>query len=197
MPIILPTDPEPCAPYGGPMVVRLRNDVTSLIGGNRQRNQRKGDHYRVRFQMPPLTYEEALEWRSLLTAGDTVVMTLPQPGVDPGPVGSPLVNGADQLGTSLVADGLTPNAVIRKGQMLSIITSGRRWTYGVDEEVIANASGQATITLEVMIRTLHADNDIIELSEPKIEGFASVDDDAWTLDENGYIRLAFEIEERG
>ncbi|CAN7168113.1 hypothetical protein [Brevundimonas sp. LjRoot202] len=197
MPIVLPTSPEPCAPYGGPRIVSLRNDVTSLIGGNRQRNQRKGDHYRVRFQMPPLSYGEALEWRSLLSAGDTVVMTLPQPGVDPDPVGTPLVNGADQLGTTLVVDGLTPQLAIRKGQMLSIFTNGRYWTYGIDADVIADAAGAATLTLEVMIRTLHADNDPIELAEPKIEGFASVDDDSWTLDENGYIRLAFEIEERG
>lgn len=198
MPIILPTSPEPCAPYGSPTIVSLRNDVTSLIGGNRQRNNRKGDHYRARFNMPPLTYDEAREWRSLMTGSDTVVMALPQPDVDISAPGVLVkVNGAGQLGTSLIIDGVTPNYAFTKGQMISVVTDGRRWTYGLDADTVADGSGNATLTLEVMIRTLHADNDVIEVAEPKIEGFTSIDDDSWTLDENGYIRLAFEIEERG
>ena len=76
MPIQLPSSPEPCAPYTPPRVVALSNDVTSLIGGNRQKNRRKGDHYLSEFTLPPLTHDEAREWRSLMTAGDTVVMKL-------------------------------------------------------------------------------------------------------------------------
>ena len=197
MPVVLPTDPLPCAPYRGPVVVSLRNDVTSLIGGNRQRNNRKGDHYRVAINMPPLTYDEAREWRSLMTGADTVVMSLPQPDVHVGAPGTVLVNGADQLGASLVVDGVTPQYAFTKGQLISIVTGGQRWLYALDADTIADASGAATLTLEVMIRTLHADNDVVEVADPKIEGFPEIDPSAWTLDENGYIRLAFEIEERG
>lgn len=198
MPIILPASPEPCAPYTPPSVVSLGNDVTSLIGGNRQRNKRKGDHYRARFNMPPLSYHEAMEWRRLMAGADTVVMAIPQPGFDTGaPGGSVAVKGGGQLGTSLIIDGLTPQYVFRAGQMISIYTSGRWWTYGIDAETVADSSGEATLTLEVMIRTFHADNDLVAVAEPMIEGFAAVEDGAWTLDENGYIRLSFEIEERG
>lgn len=198
MPILLPTTPEPCAPYLPPVVVSLRNDVTSMVGGNRQRNNRKGDHYRARFEMPPLSYEAAMEWRRLMNGSDTVVMNVPQPDFDAGsPGAAPRVNGAGQLGTTLSLDGLTPYYAFRQGQMISIITTGRRWAYGVDVDIVANGSGQAALPLEVMIRTLHGDNDLIEIAEPKIEGFADYDDDAWTLDENGFVRLSFEIEERG
>lgn len=198
MATILPTTPEPCAPYLPPVVVSLRNDVTSLIGGNRQRTNRKGDHYRIRFNMPPLHYDEAMVWRRLMAGADTVVMPIPQPGFDTGaPGAAAAVKGGGQLGTSLIIDGLTPQYVFRAGQMISISTLGRWWAYGVAEEAVADSTGQATITLEVMIRTFHSDNDAIEVADPKIEGFANVDDDAWTLDENGFIRLAFEIEERG
>ena len=198
MPILLPTTPEPCAPYLPPVVVSLRNDVTSMVGGNRQRNNRKGDHYRARFEMEPLSYDQSRKWRSLMKGSDTVVMTIPQPEIDLGTVNATgAVNGAMPLGTTLPADGLGAGAVLRKGQMISIITAGRRWTYALDADVTANGSGQADLLLEVMIRTLHADNDVIEIREPKIEGFADYDDDAWTLDENGFVRLSFEIEERG
>lgn len=198
MPILLPADPEPCAPYTPPTVVSLRNDVTSLIGGNRQRNSRKGDHYRASFNMPPMAPAEAMVWRSLMTGADTLVMAIPQPDFDTGAPGTQvLVKGAGQLGTVLVVDGVTPQYAFRKGQMITIITSGRRWTYGIDAETVANAAGQATLVLEVMIRTLHADNDLIEVAEPKIEGFAEFDAESFMLDDNGYCRLAFVIEERG
>jgi hypothetical protein len=198
MPVILPTSPEPCAPYGPPTVVSLRNDVTSLVGGNRQRSNRKGDHYRVRFNMPPLTYEEAMVWRRLMTGADTVVMTIPQPGFDTGAPGSEIaVNGGGQLGTSLIIKGVTPHYVFRAGQMVSIQSLGRWWAYGVLDEAVADEDGEATLTLEVMIRTLHADNDPIEVAEPKVEGLPDIDADAWTLDDNGFIRLNFSIEERG
>lgn len=198
MPIILPASPQPCAPYTPPTVVSLRNDVTSLVGGNRQRNARKGDHYRADFNLPPMTHSEAMAWRSLMTAGDTVLMLIPQPDFDVGAPGvSAKVNGAGQLGTALAIDGVTPQYAFRKGQMISIITSGRRWAYGIDADAIVNAAGQATLTLEVMIRALHADNDVIEIAEPMIEGFAEFDEQVFRLDENGYCRPSFVIEERG
>lgn len=197
MPIALPVLPEPCAPYTPPTVVSLRNDVTSLVGGNRQRNARKGDHYKAEFNLPPMTHAEAMKWRSLMTSADTVSMVVPQPGFDAGPVGAPLVNGAGQLGTSLVIDGVTPNYAFRKGQVISILTAGRHWLYGIDANAVANGSGQVTLTLEVMIRTLHADNDPIHVGKPVIEGFAEFDEAAFRQDENGFCRLSFLIEERG
>ena len=198
MPTLLPTTPEPCAPYLPPVIVSLRNDVTSMVGGNRQRNSRKGDHYRARFEMEPLSYDQARKWRSLMKGSDTVVMTIPQPDIDLSTVNaSGAVNGAMPLGTFLPAKSLGAGAVLRKGQMISVITSGRRWTYALDADVTADGSGNATLPLEVMIRTVHGNNDVIEIREPKIEGFADYDDDAWTLDENGFVRLSFEIEERG
>lgn len=197
MAIALPTSPEPCAPFTPPTVMSLRNDVISLVGGNRQRKDRKGDHYRSRFTMPRLTYEEARVWRRLMK-GDTVVMQLPQPDiVIPAPGGTPRVNGANQLGTTLNVDGLGAGYVLKEGQMISVLTAGRNWTFALDADVTANGSGQAALPLQVMIRTLHADNDLVEIVNPVIEGFSEFDDDAFAIDDNGYVRLAFEIEERG
>ncbi|WP_292223930.1 hypothetical protein [Brevundimonas sp.] len=197
MPIQLPASPEPCAPYTPPCVVALSNDVTSLIGGNRQKNRRKGDHYAVDFTLPPMNHDEAREWRSLMSAGDTVVMKVPQPGIGTGTPGSPRINGGNQLGDTLNLKGLTPSYVLRKGQMITIVTSGRKWLYGVEAQATANASGQTSVKLEVMIRTLHADNDTVLIAEPEIEGFATFSDDTFKLDDNGYCQPSFMIEERG
>lgn len=196
MPIILPTSPEPIAPFT-PRIVRLRNDVTSLVGGNRQRRGRKGDHYAGVFNMPPMVPDDASAWRGVLSAGDTVLMNWPQPGLAVGSPGAPRVDGAVQLGSNLKLKGLTPGYVFRKGQFLSIVTAGRRWLYGADAEAVANSAGIITIPLEVMIRTFHNDNDVVEIVQPKIEGLADYDEDVWQIDDDGYVWTSFTIEERG
>lgn len=196
MPHVLPTMPEPRAPFTY-AVMRLSNDVTSLIGGNRQRNDRKGDHYAVDFNMPPMEPNEARAWRKLQTGSDTVLMKMPQPGFDVGTPGTPLVNGSMQLGSTLNLKGLTPGYVVRAGQFFSIITLGRRWLYAADADATANAGGNISIPLEVMIRTNHQNNDVVLIADPEIEGLPTVDRDAFTIDEDGYIWLSFTIEERG
>jgi len=193
---VLPISPEPRSPftYG---VMRLSNDVTSLVGGNRQKNARKGDHYSVDFNMPPMEPNDARAWRKLMSASDTVLMRMPQPGFAIGNPGSPQVNGSTQLGTTLTLKGMTPGYVIREGQFFSIITLGRRWLYAADADATANSSGIISIPLEVMIRTNHQNNDVVEVLDPKIEGFPEVAEDAFTIREDGYIWLSFSIEERG
>lgn len=193
---VLPTTPEPRSPfsYG---VMRLSNDVTSLVGGNRQRNARKGDHYSVDFNMPPMEPNDARAWRKLMTASDTVLMKMPQPGFDVGNPGAPRMNGGLQLGSTLNLKGLTPGYVVRQGQFFSIVTLGRRWLYAADADATANGSGNIAIPLEVMIRTNHLDNDVVEIADPKIEGFPAVEDEAFTIGEDGYVWLSFTIEERG
>ena len=84
-----------------------------------------------------------------------------------------------------------------EGQFFSIITLGRRWLYAADADATANSSGIISIPLEVMIRTNHQNNDVVEVLDPKIEGFPEVAEDAFTIREDGYIWLSFSIEERG
>ena len=193
---VLPTSPEPRSPFTY-AVMRLRNDVTSLVGGNRQRNDRKGDHYSVDFNMPPMEPNDARLWRKLMTSSATVLMRMPQPGFVIGTPGAPLINGGLQLGSTLNLKGLTPGYMVREGQFFSIVTLGRRWLYAADADATADGAGNIAIPLEVMIRTNHLDGDVVEIADPKIEGFPEVAEDAFTIGEDGYVWLSFSIEERG
>lgn len=60
--------------------------------------------------------------------------------------GVPLVNGAPQVGKSLITDGWTPSvAVLKAGDILTV--AGMLGVQQVDADVASNGSGQATLTL--------------------------------------------------
>lgn len=167
--LTLPTDPTPASM--GIALISAKNTLTPAFGGDEQDLQRKGSKYALTFTMPPTTYLTSMDWDDLMAEGDTVLMRVFQPGFDPGAPGTPLVNGASQAGTSLIVDGLTPYHVIRKGQFLNVVTGGQHFLYRVAAEVAASSLGAATITLRTMLRRSPADNDVVKLAEPMIEGF--------------------------
>src|SRR5690606_36643577 len=103
--------------------------------------------------------------------GEPLILPVPQPGLEVGPAGSPRVNGAGQLGTTLLVDGLTPAYVVRAGQFLSVIVDGRRFVYVATEDVVADGSGAAALKVGPMIRRSPADNAVVEIAQPMIEGF--------------------------
>ena len=192
--ITLPTTPHPAAMLVSP--VSNANELRSAFGGSLQRIQRKGTTFKAEFQLPAMRYADALEWVGLKVEGDTVLMGVPQPGVDTGAPGTPLVNGASQAGSSLIIDGLTPQYVVGIGRFISVVTDSRRYLYEVAADVIANGSGEATVTLTTMLRTPPANNDVVEIAEPKIEGYATVTG-GWSVDIARVVGLAFSVEERG
>jgi hypothetical protein len=172
-----------------------KNVLVSALGGNEQERQRKGSRYALAFTMPPMRYADSMAWDDLTAEGATVLMQVHQPGFDTGVSGAPLVNGGGQAGTSLMIDGLTPAYVLRKGQFLSVISSGRRFLYRVAADVIANGSGQATVTLRTMLRYPPADNDVVEIAQPMIEGFVR-DMQSVEVGVDRMVQLAFTVRER-
>lgn len=194
MPVSLPTWPWPARMT--PRLVSARNEMSAAFGGNVQRFNRMGSRHAIDVVMPLMPYEEAQDWSAIDAEDDTVVMNIPQPGLDTGAPGVPLVAGAGQTGTTLNLDGLTPYYVLRRRQWLSIITGGTRYAYRVKTEVAANGSGVVAVVLTTMLRTSPADNDVVEIGEPKIEGFATVPEGAWETDTGGLVGLSFTITER-
>lgn len=180
-----------------PRLVTARADLTPAFGGDVQRINRLGSCYAFDIDLPVMTYEAAQGWSYIDDETATCTLQIVQPGLDTGAPGAPLVNGAGQSGTSLILDGLTPYYVVRNRQWLSIETAGRLYAYRAKGEAIANASGQVTVTLETMLRAVHADNDPVELAAPRIEGFCSVPEGAWAVDTAGHVALSFTIRERG
>lgn len=78
--------------------------------------------------------------------------------------GTPLINGANQVGTSIVTDGWTASAtgVLLQGDLIQI----RNQLVMVMADVNANGSGQATLTVRPAVRIAPADNASINTSTP-------------------------------
>lgn len=191
--LTLPTSPTPASM--GIALVSAKNTLSPAFGGDEQDIQRKGSRYALTFAMPPMTYLTSMDWDDLMAEGDTVLMRVFQPGFDPGAPGTPLVNGASQSGTSLIVDGLTPYYVIRKGQFLSVVTGGQHFLYRAASEVVANSDGAATIPLRTMLRRSPANNDVVKIAEPMIEGFVR-DLGEYTVAANHLVGMQFTVRER-
>ena len=192
MSLILPTEPAPAS-----MTVAListKNTLTPATGGDEQEIRRKGSKYALTFSMPVITYSQSMPWSDLHAEGETVVMRVFQPGFDTGAPGAPLVKGAGQIGSALIVDGLTPGYVIRKGQFLSVLTGGQRFLYRARADVTASG-GEATIQLGTLLRRPPADNAVVELAQPMIEGFVR-DLGEWTVGVDRLVSLQFTVRER-
>ena len=154
-----------------PRPVREGEPLRAATGGARLPINRTGDHWAMEIALPDLDAEGGREIVAdlLMGGGQTVRVYLPQSEIDTGAPGSPRVKGASQFGTELEADGFDPFVVIRKGWWVTIETDGRGRLYFTQAEVIADAAGEATLSLWPSLRETE-DNDVIEISEPYIEG---------------------------
>lgn len=190
--LTLPTTPAPAG-----MATQLltnKNVLASALGSDEQERQRKGSRYALTFRMPPMTYVRSMEWDDLNAEGATVLMRVFQPGFDTGSPGAPLVNGSGQSGTTLNVKGMTNGYVVRKGQFLSVVTGGRRFLY----RAAANATvsgGIAAIPLRTMLRYPPANNDVVEIAQPMIEGFVR-DLGEQLVGVDRLVQLTFTVRER-
>lgn len=174
-------------------------DLQPITAGDESRIQRIGTKHEI--EVGNLTVATAgcgPELVAALALGKTAgaFMPIPEPKVVEVPYGTPLVNGASQLGSSLIVDGLTPWVAIRCGKWLSVIVSGRRYAYYTTAEVIADAAGAATLPIYPMIRSAPADNAVVELAEPMIEGLVRMSSER-SVRRTGAMSLGFTIRERG
>lgn len=138
------------------------------------------------------------QWVRALIQGKQEGARLPFPlqGFEPGLPGNVLVNGASQAGRTLIVDGATPNYIFRDGQFFSIVTGGKHHLHMVTAQVLANASGQATLSIEPMLRVSPANNDVCHFAEPMIEGFIMGDEQMWSMSIEHLLGISFDLVER-
>lgn len=194
MPLFLPTWPGPSEMT--PRPISARNETRPGYGGPVGRNLRPGTRWAWDIALPPMSYEESLLWDDLLEEGDTVVMPILQPGLDLGAPGAPLVNGAMQSGRTLNLKGLTPGYLFRKGQWLSVISQGQRYAYKSRADATADGAGNLAVPLRTMIRYPLVNSAVVEIAEPKVEGWATPDPDSFKVSTDGLVSPRFTIEER-
>lgn len=130
---------------------------------------------------------------------ETVVMVIPEPGTERASFGSSVrVNGAGQLGMTLNVDGLPANKAVPKGKWLSLLIGGQRFAYRTTAAVVANASGSVALPIFPMLRRQPVNDDVVELAEPKIEGFVAMDIEhsLRAIGTTGAVGIDFTISER-
>lgn len=156
---------------------------------------RKGGRYTVAFTFGPYTPENGRVMVSRLIAGKQggVRVKLPLLHLQGSP-GTPLLNGAVTTGRTIAIDGLTPSYEIKEGYWLSLVKSGQHFLHSVGVGATANGSGQATIQLNELLRDSFADNTVVNLAEPQVEGLL-LGDWSWSVDVNRVFPIEFSLKE--
>lgn len=194
MTIALPSTPKP---NGVGLKMLNFGRATQPLGGDIQYVARIGSRYVVQVSLPPMTYDTARAWLAArlraATEGDTVSFSWPQPTQTS--LGTPLVNGASQLGSSLIADGFTASVAIPQLAYFSFSVSSHTYLHAVTSSGSANGSGQATMNIAPMLRVSPADNAALNFTTPTIEGFMDVGDVEWSLDVLMHVGVSFTITE--
>lgn len=197
MTIALPTLPRD-ASYSMRPVKGASSVLRPAFGGPRLPLARKGDHWAIDVDVGSLDPDcaAALIADLVRASGETVSLALPTMGTDAPLAADAKVWGAGQAGSLLTVDELPVGYTVRKGRFFSLITAVRRYVYIVTAPIVADGSGRAILPIWPMLRAAPADNDVVELRAPRIEGFI---DDGGQF-ERGLLPLAtiakFAIEER-
>lgn len=194
--IQLPTSP---APNGvSPRLIDYGTVLRSPLGGASLRVDRAGSRFGAEISFPPMPPKTARIFVSRLLAAKSEGLRIEYPllGEGQGIPGAPVVDGAGQAGMTLAVRGLTPHYACKEGFWLSIEdATGQHYLHNCRATVIADASGDAELSIVPALRVPFADGATIHLAKPRIEGLVDGDEFAWQIPVNRLIALSVMIEE--
>lgn len=192
--LVLPTRPAPSSMT--PRPISSRNEQRPASQGPVNRYMRPGTRWAWDITLAPQSYVASLEWDDLLSESDTVIMKIYQPGLDTGAPGSPLIDGANQIGRTLNLKQVTPGYLFRKGQWVSFPVLGQLFAYKVRYAIAAGPDGKVALPLLTLLRLPPANNAVVDVAQPRAEGFATVDPQSLEVGTDRLVRLRFTLEER-
>jgi hypothetical protein len=177
-------------------LIQFGGELTPVLGGPIQRIDRLGSRFALDINLPPMRVEpdgRRMIAKLLRAKQEGARVAVPQVEFDVSAPGTPLVDGAVPGGSSLPIKGLTASYAIKEGQWIAVIHGGRRYVHMVEQQVIADASGDATVTITPMLRTSLSDGDTIEIGKPMIEGWITGNEWAWSLEMARTVGLSFSV----
>ena len=139
--------------------------ISRAISGRRQARQTHGQYFKMTAGFPPMTRAQFAPINAfvLKQRGQYESFQVVPPVLNAGlgsPAGTPLVNGADQTGRSVVTDGWNNSITIFKaGDYLKFANHDK--VYTVVADATSNGSGQSTITIEPALITSPATDSAI------------------------------------
>ena len=192
--LVLPTRPATSAMT--PRPISSRNEQRPASQGPVNRYMQPGTRWAWDITLPPMPYVKSLEWDDLLSESDTVIMKIYQPGLDTGAPGSPLTDGASQIGRTLNLKNGEPGYPYRKGQWISLPVNGQLFAYKVSAAITVGSDGRVALPLLTLLRLPPANNAVVDVAQPRAEGFATVDPASLEVATDRMVRLRFTLEER-
>jgi len=145
-------------------------------GATSLRINKPGSRHRMTFTYPPMPPEVAARFSTKLKRALRNGLQIPVPLlIKQGVPGSPVVDGADQSGSSIAVRGLTPGYIAKESFWLTIVDADdTAYLHAVETTVVADGSGEATIEIEPPLRVPFEDGDTIELGKPYMQGFVEL-----------------------
>ena len=107
--------------------------------------------------------------------------------------GTPLVNGANQTGGTLVIDGATPNVTgwLKTGDYIQLGSAGTARLHKVLEDANSDASGNVTLDIWPHLRTSPANNATVIVSSAKGLFRLSSNEQSWSVNEATIYGITF------
>lgn len=153
-----------------------------------------GIRWKLNFTLPPLKREAAEEWIAFILAlrgrKGTFLAGDPSGGTPRGVGGgTPLVNGANQTGQTLVIDGcpLSTTGWLKKGDYFQLGTGLTSRLYKLIEDVNTDGSGNATLEFVPSLRSLSVNNEALTITNAKGLFRNAENSTAWTADASGKV----------
>ncbi|HQS95093.1 MAG: hypothetical protein B7X90_01755 [Novosphingobium sp. 17-62-19] len=172
-------------------------DVRTARGNLAGRVVTPGGRFAITIEFPTMEYESAMELQSLLVSAKSEGLRMAMPlGGNLQAGGAGAVDGSGAAGTTLPVKGLTPGAMIRQGYWATVIDAeGNHCLHKIAAPVRVGADGKANLAVNFPLRTLLADNDVVLLARPLIEGLITTEVN-WQIPPEKYVTgLGFRIEE--
>lgn len=183
--------------------ISYATDLIPPLGGEEQKIIRAGSRFQLDITLAPRSYavlgsRGAMQWISKLNQAleGEALFPFPQPDLNIPAPGIARVNGAEQQGMTLNADGLTANWPWRDGQFFSIEHNSNHYLHHFTDDGSANVSGQAALPIFPLLRASPADNSLLHITKPYIQGSIIGNQNEWTIDRIRNVGLSFSIREK-
>jgi hypothetical protein len=157
-----------------------------------------GQMWQADVTLPPMKRADAEQWVAWLVSlrgqlgtflmGDPIGETAR--GVA---TGTPLVNGADQTGGSLVIDGATTSVTgwLKAGDYIQLGSNGTSRLHKVLADANSNGSGGVTLDIWPHIRTAPADNAVVTVSNTVGCWRLASNESSWSVNEASIYGIRF------
>jgi hypothetical protein len=157
-----------------------------------------GQMWQADVTLPPMKRADAEQWIAWLVSlrGQLGTFLLGDPlgqtarGVA---TGTPLVNGADQTGGSLVIDGATNSVTgwLKAGDYIQLGSNGSSRLHKVLTDANSDGSGNVTLDIWPSIRTAPADNAAVVVSNTVGLWRLSGNESSWSINEASIYGISF------